>query len=201
MERLSIDEGIAILRGGGVIAFPTEACYALGCLAGHTEAVARLVELKQRPKGKPLPVLVHSIEVLRSTLPESPLFVLADAFWPGPLTLVVPAFPGLAAPVTAGMNMVGVRATAHPTAQALVEAIGEPIVATSANLTGASAARTPEAVEAAGLAADGIVDAGAVPRGKSTVVGVDGGALVFFAEGDIPARAIRDAWARARAYD
>lgn len=201
MEKLSIDAGIARLRAGGVIVFPTEACYALGCLAGHAEAVSRLVALKQRPEGKPLPVLISSVEALRSRLPESPLYVLANAFWPGPLTLVVPAFPGLAAPVTAGTNMVGVRASAHPTARALVDALGEPIVATSANLTGAPAARTPEEAIATGLAADGIVASGAVPKGRSTVVGMEGGGLVFYAEGDIPLAAIRSAWLPSRVYD
>jgi L-threonylcarbamoyladenylate synthase len=201
MAHLSIDAGISILRAGGVIAFPTETCYALGCRAGDTTAVERLVQLKQRPGGKPLPVLIHSAEALREDLPESPLYVLADAFWPGPLTLVVPAFPGLAAPVTAGTNMVGVRVSAHPTAQALVKALGEPLVATSANLSGQPAATAPEQVEAAGLEADGIVASGAVPRGKTTVVGLDVGGLVFFAEGDITKAAIRRVWAPSRAYD
>lgn len=201
MERLSIDDGIARLRAGGVIVFPTESCYALGCLASDDAAVERLIAIKHRPPGKPLPVLIHSSEALRSKLPESPMFILAGAFWPGPLTLVMPAFPGLAAPVTAGTNMVGVRASAHPTAQALVEALGEPLVATSANLSGQPAARTPEEVDAADLAADGIIAGGAVPKGKSTVVGLDDGSLVFYAEGDIPQGAIRDAWLRARAYD
>ena len=201
MARLSIDEGIAHLRAGGVIAFPTETCYALGCRAGDTAAVERLVALKHRPEGKPLPVLIDSVEALRTMLPESPLYALADAFWPGPLTLVVPAFPGLAAPVTAGTNMVGTRISAHPTARALVKALGEPLVATSANLSGQPGATTPEMVANSGMAADGIVDAGAVPHGKSTVVGIGAGGLMFFAEGDISADAVRRAWAQSRVYD
>lgn len=201
MARLSIDEGITRLRDGGVIAFPTETCYALGCRAYDPMAVARLVALKQRPAGKPLPVLLASTEALHGMLPESPLYEMAEAFWPGPLTLVLPAFPGLAAPVTAGTNMVGVRISAHPTAQALVKGLDEPLVATSANLSGMPGATTAEMVEAAGLTADGIVDAGAVPRGKSTVVGMGADGLIFFAEGDIEARAVRRAWSQVRAYD
>ena len=201
MARLSINDGIQRLRDGGLIAFPTETCYALGCRASDTAAVGRLVALKHRPKGKPLPVLIASVEALSTVLPESPLYVLADAFWPGPLTLVVPAFPGLAAPVTAGTNMVGVRISAHPTARALVKALGEPLVATSANLSGQAGATTPEMVEEYGLAADGIVDAGAVPHGKSTVVGMGADGLIFFSEGDIAAGAVRRAWAPSRAFD
>lgn len=201
MAHLNIDAGIARLRAGGVIAFPTETCYALGCRAGDSAAVARIVQLKQRPEGKPLPVLIPSADALRAELPESPLYVLADAFWPGPLTLVVPAFPGLAAPVTAGTNMVGVRVSAHPTAQALVRGLGEPLVATSANLSGQPAATAPAHVEAAGLAADGVVASGVVPRGKSTVVGLDIDGLIFFAQGDIAPAAIRRVWTPSRTYD
>ncbi|MGK0361347.1 MAG: L-threonylcarbamoyladenylate synthase [Bradymonadia bacterium] len=201
MARLSIDEGIEHLRNGGVIAFPTETCYALGCRASDTAAIERLVALKHRPEGKPLPVLIASVDALRAMLPESPLYVLADAFWPGPLTLVVPAFPGLAAPVTAGTNMVGARISAHPTARALVKALGEPLVATSANLSGQPGATTPEMVEESGLAADGIVDSGAVPHGKTTVVGMGADGLLFFAEGDISASAVRRVWAPSRSFD
>ena len=74
---------------------------------------------------------------------DSPLAVLAEQFWPGALTLVVPAFPGLPTQVTAGTNMVGVRVSAHPVARKLVERLGEPVVATSANLTGQPAANLP----------------------------------------------------------
>lgn len=202
MRRLQIDEAIAVLKAGGVIVFPTETSYGIGCRAYDAEAVLRVVTAKGRPEGKPLPVLLPSAEALRQKRLETPLVVLAEAFWPGPLTLVVPAFPGLPAPITADTNMVGVRVSAHPIARALVEGLGEPLVATSANRSGHPAAATAEDCENAGLVGvDGLVDGGALKGHASTVVGLDRGELRIFREGPIGLDALSAVWSRARAHD
>jgi len=196
LKRLDEDQTIERLRQGGVVVFPTETSYSLGCRAGDATAVARLVALKGRPDGRPLPVLLPSMRALERHQPETPLLTLAQAFWPGPLTLVVPAFPGLAQAVTGATNMVGVRLSGHEVAARIARALGEPIVATSANRSGAAAPSTADACDAAGLdGADGLLDAGPVAGSKSTVVGIVDGALHVFREGPIAAASLRAAWA------
>lgn len=198
--RLSVNEAVVRLRAGGVVVFPTETSYSLGCRATDAGAVARVVRAKARPEGKPLPILLPSVAALRERNLETPLIVLAEAFWPGPLTLVIPAFPGLPAPVTAGTNMVGVRMSAHPVAQALVEGLGAPLVATSANRSGEPAACDLPSVDAADLVdVDGVVDGGERPGSSSTVVGFVDGDLKVFRAGPIPESALRAVWAKSRA--
>lgn len=199
LNRLTEAEAIAHLRRGGVIVFPTETRYCLGCRAGDAEAVARLQRAKQRPDGKPLPVLLPNARSLERIEPETPLLGLAEAFWPGPLTLVVPAFPGLASAVTADTNMVGVRVSSHPVAARLAAGLGEPLVATSANRSGEPPTATADACDVAGLEdVDGIVDGGAVSGVRSTVVGLVEGELSIFQEGPIAAERVREVWARLR---
>lgn len=202
LKRMNIDQALAALKGGDVVVLPTETSYGLCCRAYDTDAVSRVVRAKGRPAGKPLPVLLPSIEILRQHDFETPLLQLAEGFWPGPLTVVVPAFPGLASDVTAGTNMVGVRISAHPVARALVEGVGEPIVATSANRSGAAACSTPEACDASGLVGvAGLVDAGPLAGGASTVVGLKDGELTVFRQGPLGLAVLSEAWARLRSAD
>lgn len=199
LKRLTEAEAIERLRAGGVVVFPTETRYCLGCRAADAGAVSRLLAEKGRPDGRPLPVLLPTADALERLEPETPLVALTEAFWPGPLTVVVPAFPRLAPALTAHTNMVGVRVSAHPVAARLVLGLGEPLVATSANRSGAAAPATPEACDAAGLdEADGLVDAGPVGGTSSTVVGLVDGELRIFREGPIPAADIEAVWRRAR---
>ncbi len=200
LPRLTVDAAADRLTAGGVVILPTESGYVIACRAFDPAAVARVVAVKQRPGGKPLPVLLPSPASLSRSI-DSPLAVLADAFWPGPLTLVVPAFPGLPAPVTAGTNMVGVRVSAHPIARGLVERLG-PLVATSANRTGEPAAHDPNACDLAGLDdVDGLVDGGILPPGANTVVGLADGDLTFFAQGELDEDHIRAHWNEARSHE
>jgi L-threonylcarbamoyladenylate synthase len=199
LKRLTEAEAIEALRQGGVVVFPTETRYCLGCRAADPEAVARLQRAKQRPDGKPLPVLLPNVRSLERFEPETPLLGLADAFWPGPLTLIVPAFPGLASAVTADTNMVGVRVSGHPVAVRLAAGLGEPLVATSANRSGAAPTSTAAACDTAGLdGVVGIVDGGEVSGVRSTVVGFVEGALRIFQEGPITAERVQAEWARLR---
>jgi L-threonylcarbamoyladenylate synthase len=124
-----------VLREGGLVAFPTETFYGLGADALAPAAVRRILDVKGRPEGKPLLVLVDSLAMVDSLALEVPARAraLIAAHWPGPLTLVLRARPHVPAEVTAGSGTVGVRLSAHPVARALVRALGRPITAPSAN--------------------------------------------------------------------
>jgi L-threonylcarbamoyladenylate synthase len=126
------------IRAGGLVAFPTETVYGLAADAFNPAAVARVFEVKGRSPGNPLPVQVSSEEDIRkiaASVPEVARRLMA-AFFPGPLTLVMPANPGLPEIVTAGSGKVGIRMPNHPIALSLIKAAGTPIVAPSANISG-----------------------------------------------------------------
>ena len=132
----SIARAAGCLRQGGLVAFPTETVYGLGVHAMDVTAVQRLFAAKGRPAHDPLIVHVSSIEqaaVLTTGLPPE-ASALASAFWPGPLTMVLPRDGAVPREVTAGLDTVAVRVPAHPVARALLEAAGIPIAAPSANL-------------------------------------------------------------------
>ncbi|MFZ3181726.1 MAG: L-threonylcarbamoyladenylate synthase [Methylocystis silviterrae] len=138
-DAAAIARAAAILREGGLVAFPTETVYGLGADATQAWAVARIYDAKDRPSFNPLIAHVADLEAARreAMLPEFALR-LAAAFWPGPLTIVAPVAPGGAVCdlVRAGLPSVAVRAPAHPVAQALIAALGRPIAAPSANRSG-----------------------------------------------------------------
>jgi len=189
----SVTAAAAALRRGGVIVYPTETLYGLGALAGDAGAVARLAEAKGRPDGKPMPILAADLAQLERVAVLGPLARrLGEAFWPGPLTLVVEAAAGLPAPVLGGGRTVGVRITSHPVAAALCRAAGGPLVATSANLAGRPAVASLDLLDPLLRArADALVDAGPTPGGPpSTVVAVEGGRLLLLRAGAIAVEAI-----------
>jgi L-threonylcarbamoyladenylate synthase len=135
----AIEAAARCLRQGGLVAFPTETVYGLGADAGNGEAVARLYAAKSRPAFNPLIAHVASREgAHRLAHFDSPADKLAAAFWPGPLTLVLPKLPdcGVADLALAGLDTVAVRVPAHPVAHALLAEFGGPIVAPSANRSG-----------------------------------------------------------------
>ncbi len=129
----------ACLTAGGLVAFPTETVYGLGADARHGQAVARLYAAKGRPAFNPLISHVSDLEAARRLAVFSPdAEKLAAAFWPGPLTLVVPKRPDcpVAALALAGLDSIALRVPSHKTARALLEAFGGPVVAPSANRSG-----------------------------------------------------------------
>jgi L-threonylcarbamoyladenylate synthase len=125
----------AIIRSGGLVAFPTETVYGLGANALDTQAVERIFEVKGRPPSSPLIVHVDSIAMARELSREWPAAAeaLTRAFWPGPITLVLPKMPQIPDVVTAGLPTVGLRQPNHPIAAALIREAGLPIAAPSAN--------------------------------------------------------------------
>jgi L-threonylcarbamoyladenylate synthase len=165
-----------VLRRGGLVAFPTETVYGLGANALDSAAVDRIFTAKGRPAYNP--VIVHVADAGRAldVAREWPDVAdrLARAFWPGPLTLVLPKRPEVPSSVTAGLDTVAVRVPSHPVALALLEAAGLPIAAPSANRSTEVSPTTGSHVEKSlGDAVDLILEAGPTPVGiESTVVDV-----------------------------
>ena len=137
-SRAAIATAARILQEGGTVAFPTETVYGLGANALDPEAVSKIFAAKQRPFWDPLIVHVSDSEMLRRVVTEIPQDAarLIEAFWPGPLTLLLPRHPDIPPAVTAGRPLVGVRMPQHPVAHALIAAAGLPIAAPSANSFG-----------------------------------------------------------------
>jgi L-threonylcarbamoyladenylate synthase len=199
-KRLSEDaagltRAAALLGKGELVAFPTETVYGLGADARQGEAVAAIYATKGRPAFNPLIVHVadaHSAKTLVEWTPAAQK--LADAFWPGPLTLVLPlrASHGISSLVTAGLDTLAIRVPAHPVAQALLDTFGGPVAAPSANPSGRISPTTPEHV-AAGLEGRiaAILEGGPCDVGlESTIIGFDGPQAVMLREGGIPAEQI-----------
>jgi L-threonylcarbamoyladenylate synthase len=144
----AVAEAAAVLRAGGLVAFPTETFYGLGAPALQPDAVRRIFEVKGRPEGRPLLLLVDSTAMVEHLVVEIPASarVLMTRHWPGALTLVLRARPHVPVEVTAGSGTVGVRLSPHPVARALVGALGEPITAPSANPFGLAPPTTADEV-------------------------------------------------------
>ena len=169
----AIARAAACLRGGGLVAFPTETVYGLGVHALDREAVARLFAAKERPANDPLIVHVTTIAGLAPLVAEIPPAALALAvrFWPGPLTIVLRRSRAVPDEVTAGLDTVAVRMPSHPVARALIDAARIPIAAPSANLFS-----RPSPTEAAHVLADldgridMVIDAGPANVGLESTV-------------------------------
>jgi len=167
------------LAAGGLVAFPTETVYGLGADGTNGAAIARLYEAKGRPSFNPLIAHVPSLEAARAVAVFNETGLkLARAFWPGPLTLVLPmtADSTVADLATAGLDTVAIRVPSHPVAREILEKLGKPVVAPSANRSGHVSPTTAEHVrdDLAGRI-DLIVDGGPVMVGvESTIVACDG---------------------------
>lgn len=170
---VSLRPAVVTLQDAGVIAYPTETFYGLGALPQYPEALARIYRAKGRGPGKPLLLLVDSPDMaLGLSSAEPPLFAeVVDAFWPGPLTLLVPGRSDLPAAVRGGGGQVAVRMSSHQVALALVRECGAPVTATSANRAGHPAIRDPRVVmrEFEGRI-DGIVDTGLTSGGLASTL-------------------------------
>lgn len=200
-ERPAYDElqpAVQVLRGGGLVAFPTETVYGLGADALNPDAVARIFEAKGRPQDNPLIVHVSSREMAYSLMgnsAERPLLDrLARAFWPGPLTLVVTAAARVPRRVTAGLDTVGLRMPSHPVALALIEQLGRPVAAPSANRSGVPSPTSPEHVwedlkgRIEGIVAGGDCDVGV----ESTVLDITVTPPLLLRPGGVTPEALAD---------
>ena len=174
VSEAQITHAAVLIREGRLVAFPTETVYGLGANALDAAAVERIYETKGRPHSSPIIVHISALEMMHrivATWPEAAQR-LAQKFWPGPLTLVLPKTSALPDLVTAGLPTVGVRMPAHPVAMALLRAAGVPIAAPSANRFTEVSPTTVEHVRASlGSRVDYILAGGACPVGiESTVL-------------------------------
>ena len=163
----------SVLNSGGVIAFPTDTFYGLGADPFNLNALSKVFRIKQRPLNKPLLVLIHSLDQLADLTQEvtDNARKLMERFWPGPLTLIFKAAPGLPDALTAGTGTIGIRLPGHPFTRRFLETLGRPLTAPSANLSNAEEPKTAQQV-ASTLEdkLDLIVDGGSTPGGKSSTV-------------------------------
>jgi L-threonylcarbamoyladenylate synthase len=190
----SRDRAIEALRAGEVVVYPTETFYGMGADALSLIALDRLFALKGREPGKPVALIAadaRSAFELAREVPDAARR-LADAFWPGPLTLVLPARDDLPAPLIGPDGGVGVRVSSHLIARALAEGLGRPITATSANLAGGQPAATlAEARNAFGGKVKVYLEGGKLPAtAPSTVVACDRDGWRVLRAGAISDRAI-----------
>jgi L-threonylcarbamoyladenylate synthase len=185
---ISLEEAAARIREGKLIAFPTETVYGLGANALDAAAVAKIFEAKGRPSTSPLIVHVASLAMAREIVAEWPPEAeqLAQQYWPGPLTLVLPKSPAIPDIVTAGLPTVGIRMPAHPIALQLIEAAGVPIAAPSANRFMGLSPTTADHVRQAFGEVIPVLDGGACEVGiESTVVSIVNGKLTLLRPGII----------------
>lgn len=173
-----LDEAAECLAGGGLVAFPTETVYGLGASALNPEAVANIFVAKGRPQDNPLIVHISDKTMLSqvvSNIPEA-AEKLMNAFWPGPLTIILEKSDNISTTVTAGLSTVGVRMPSHPVALALIEKSGVPVAAPSANLSGCpSTTRASHVIHDLTGRVDYIIDGGASQVGlESTVLDMTG---------------------------
>jgi L-threonylcarbamoyladenylate synthase len=188
LHETDYDEIVALLRGGGIIAFPTDTAYGLGADPFNDRAVERIFEVKGRPETKPILLLVDSLDMAETVGHASEIFrAVANRFWPGPLTLIVEARPRLSAKVTAGTRNIGLRWPSAGFATTLVGRLGLPITATSANRTGQPSAITASEVRdqfADGL--DALIDGGTLPaRSGSTLLDLTSDPPLVLREGPV----------------
>lgn len=198
-DQMGMARAAILLAGGQVVAIPTETVYGLAGDARNGQAVARIYEAKGRPSFNPLIVHVPDIETARTIADLTPQGErLAQAFWPGALTLVLPMRPdaGIASLVTAGLSTIAIRVPAHPVAQALLRLTG-PLAAPSANQSGRISPSSADHVLDPDGGLDGrisaVLDAGACPVGlESTIVGWPDSRATLLRPGGIPAETIAD---------
>ncbi len=185
-----IKSGIAVLKDGGLVAFPTDTIYGLGACFDNPDAVKRIYEVKKRPYDMALPLLVADelqISEITEYIPDIAALLIKKLL-PGGLTLVLPKAESVPAIVTGGGETVAVRITDHPVTIALIRGVGKPITGTSANVSGKPSALTAEETRLQiGDKVDLIIDGGRCGGGiESTIIDVTGDIPRLLREGAIP---------------
>jgi len=194
MQIISLDNleiAVEVLKQGQTLVFPTETSYGLGCDATNQTAVDNIFQIKSRSERKPLLVVVPNVEMAREYLAWDDLLEnLAAKYWPGPLTIVGKAKGGLTQGVISPENTLAVRVSAHPVVKYLSENLGRPLVATSANISGAgdlySAKEIETIFEQNEIAPGAIIDAGDLALAKpTTIISVGDGQIQILRQGEL----------------
>ncbi|HUR68882.1 MAG TPA: L-threonylcarbamoyladenylate synthase [Candidatus Thermoplasmatota archaeon] len=193
-DRMGIAAAALALRNGKLVVFPTETVYGVGAHALDAEAVRRIFDAKGRPADNPLIVHVADVAAARALARSWPAAAetLARAFWPGPLTLVLPRAPGVPDVTTGGLDSVALRVPSHGVARMLLAAAGVPVAAPSANRSGRpSPTRVEDALHDLGGAVECYLDGGPTDVGlESTVVGLLDAEPTILRQGGLPREAI-----------
>lgn len=199
-SKAEITRAMDCIAGGGVVAIPTDTLYGLAADATNPDALEKVYEIKGRPAGMALPVLVSGWEQVGMVSIVSGRSgelarILAERFWPGPLTLVLPANPDLPPRLTAGLDTIAVRMPNHAAPLALAGGLGRPITGTSANRSGEPDITDPsELRRCLGGLVDGIIVSGEPPQGTaSTIVAVSDDDLTLLRAGALPFPEVRRA--------
>lgn len=188
----NIEYAAELIGAGEVVGMPTETVYGLAADAFNAEAVAKIFKAKERPADNPLIVHISDLSMIESIASELPALALrcAKAFWPGPLTMILPKTPDIPNVTSGGLDTVGVRMPSHPTARALIEAAGVPLAAPSANLSG-----SPSPTQAQHVMNDmsgripAIIDGGICETGvESTVISFEQNTIRILRPGYISAQ-------------
>ena len=193
-QEIEVERAVRALHNGGVVAFPTDTLYGLGADVFNPAAVEAIFTVKERPSGLALPILIDDwgqLERVAESIPD-PARVLAERFWPGPLTLIVNKSARVSDRVTAGAPTVAVRIPDHPIPRAIARLLGGPITGTSANISGQPDPQNlHELTEQLGQKVDYLVTAGPPPFGAaSTIVDITNDTPTLIREGAIPFDAI-----------
>jgi L-threonylcarbamoyladenylate synthase len=173
VDKKIIGRAAAQINDGGLVVFPTNSFYGLGAKALDVHAVEKVYQAKRRNPKKPLLILITSLTDLSELVQEIPAVSerIIKAFWPGRVTLVFHASPSLPAKLIGHTGKIGIRLAGHPVASALVQAVGSPVTATSANLSGHVGAVSVNGLEKEMLASvDLVLDAGTLAGGTGSTV-------------------------------
>lgn len=183
-----LKDAAGVLKSGGLVVYPTETAYALGCDPKNPKAVKRLFSVKGRDASKPLPMIAATPAMAKRFLKlDRYAAALASSFWPGPLTLVASAAARLAPGAASKRGDLAVRVSPHPVAAALAKALGRPVVSTSANRSGtATSYDVPSVLAGLGTLPDLVLDAGVLNKAPvSTIVRPSGGVMEILRDGPI----------------
>jgi len=191
-----VEQAITILKRGGIVACPTDTVYGVGAAINIESAVERVYQIKGRPHSRALPILLADKSEIAEVAKAVPPLArrLADRFFPGALTIVLPKADSVSDIVTGGRKTIAIRIADHPIPIAIVRGLGVPIVGTSANLSGSPSALTAEEVRAQlGDRVDMIIDGGRCPGGwESTIIDLTGETPLILREGPISSEELRE---------
>lgn len=185
-----ISQAAEIIKRGGLLVYPTDTFYGLGGDPGNELTIQRIFQVKGRPLNKPLPLIIGDTSCLEEWASDIPPVSkrLMDSFWPGPLTLILPAVSGLPSALTAGTGKIGIRWPKSPVATAIAKMADTAIISTSANLSEKGGIVDPEGLfkDMNGLV-DMIIDSGVLPpTSGSTIVDACSEPIRIIREGDMP---------------
>jgi len=189
------EKAASVLRSGGVIVYPTETLYGLGALVSDEVSVERVFEIKGRPPASPIPVLGRDQGMLEEVVEfNNPAHLLAEKFWPGPLTLVLKDKGKLPESITAGTGKAAVRVSAHPFVRRLFNELNGPLTSTSANPSGGeNLLKFNDIYRTFNGKVELIIDSGNIPPSKgSTVVDVAASPPEILREGDLSINKLKE---------